>query len=123
MASGPRMRRASGGRGVVLAHVDAVGADLEGEIGPVVEDEGHAEVAAHRRRHPGPGEQGPGVEVLVPELDQVDAAGDARGQEVGQVGPVGGAEVEPAPVEDAHPPATARTSSRRSPSTRVVVDR
>ena len=46
---GGRAEQAAGqrGRGIVLADVDAVGPYLEGQVGPVIEDERHAEVAAH----------------------------------------------------------------------------
>ena len=96
MASGPRMRRASDDRRVVLADVHAVRPHLEREVGPVVEHEGHAEVAAHGGRQPGPGQQRLGLELLVPQLDDVHPAGDAVGEEGGQVGPVRRAEVEAA---------------------------
>jgi hypothetical protein len=59
MAPGPRMRR------VVLSHVHAVGPHLEGQVGPVVEEERDAGLPAHLGGHPGPGQQGPGLEVLV----------------------------------------------------------
>ena len=92
-------------RCIVLAHVDAVRPHLERQIGPVVQHERHAVGAAHGRRHGGPGQQRPGVELLVAQLDHVHPAGDAFVEEFGQVGPVRRAEVQAA-LRD-HPPAPA----------------
>src|SRR3712207_7345818 len=51
---GPEDAPGEGGRGVVLADVDPVGVDLEGQVGAVVEDEGHAVVAADAGGDPSP---------------------------------------------------------------------
>ena len=74
IASGPTTRAGGGGRAVVLADVDAVGAAGGDEVGPVVEDEeravrvgGGPELA--RRR-----DQGVVAERLVAQLDDVGAA-------------------------------------------------
>ena len=83
-----------GDRGVVLADVHPVGPDGQGQVGAIVEHEGDAGARQTSRDDDGPFEQRPGVEVLVPQLDDVDATGDAGGDEVGQVGSVRGAEVE-----------------------------
>src|SRR5439155_18250706 len=116
---------AAGQRGwrVVLADVDAVGLHLEGQVGAVIEDERDVAVATHTSREARPLEQQPGVEVLLAQLDHVDPAGDAPLEERGQVGTVRGAEVQASPGECVarHPPATARTSSTRSPSASTVV--
>ena len=76
-------------RRVVLSHVDPVGPDLERQVGPVVEHEGHAVLAADRGRDAGPSQQRPRVEVLVAELDDVHPARDAarRGSRPGRAGP------------------------------------
>ena len=91
--------------------MDTVGAHLERQVGPVVEHEGHAVGAAHLGGQPRPGEQWPGLEILVPQLDDVHAPRDAGGEEVGQVGPVRRAEVEAATREvpsGGHAPPRAR---------------
>ena len=97
MASGPRIRRARVGRGVVLADVDPVGPHLEGQIGSVVQDEGHAVVGADSGGEPGPLDQGAGVEFLVPQLDDVHPAARCRREEAGEVGTVARAEIEVPP--------------------------
>ena len=53
-------------------------------------------VTADVAHHGGPGEQGARLELLVPQLHHVDPAGDAGGHELGQVWPIGGAEIETA---------------------------
>ena len=68
-------------RRIVLPDVDAVRPRLQRQVGPVVQDEGHAEVPADGRRHGGPGQQGLGVELLVTQLDHVHPAGDAVAEE------------------------------------------
>src|SRR6266700_1088620 len=100
----------------------AVGLHFECEVGAVVENEGHPVGAAHVYGESGPVDQGPGVQFLLPQLHDVDAASDAGLEELLEVGSVARAEVEAAVAEwGGHPPATARTSSRRSPSTSTVV--
>ena len=99
MASGPRMRRASETGASSWPTWTPSAPDLECEVGPVVEHEGHPVLPAHRRRHTGPRQQGPRFEVLVAQLDHVDPAGDARREELGQVGAVRRAEVEAAAGE------------------------
>ncbi len=63
---------------VVLADVDAVGAELRGELGPIVEDEEGAGVGCGVAEEAGGGTQGRVRRVLVAELDQVGAAGERR---------------------------------------------
>ncbi len=58
---------------VVLADVDAVGAHRRGQVGPVVEDEGHPGSAHTRRTQARPGHQCGVVEVLLAELHDVHA--------------------------------------------------
>ena len=89
MASGPRIRRASATGASSWPDVHAVRPRLEREVGTVVQHEGHAQVAAHGQRHCGPGQQRPGLELLVTELDHVHPAGDAvaRGRWPGRAGP------------------------------------
>ena len=94
IASGPRIRLASANRHVVLPDVDAVRPGLEGEVGPVVQHERDAVGAADVTGDPGAGQEGAGLEVLLPQLDDVDAAGDAAGHEAGEVRPVRRAQVE-----------------------------
>ena len=113
-------------RGVVLADVHAVGPDLEGEVGPVVEDERHAEVAAHPQRQPGPGRaSGRASSSLSRSCTMSTPPRMQAARKRLEVGPVGRAEVEAAAVEPRprQPPATARTSSSRSPSASTVVGR
>ena len=81
---------------VVLPDVNPVGVDVDGEVGSVIEDERDAMVMADVPHEGGAYEQGPRIEHLVAQLHDVDAAGDARGDEVGEVRPIGRAEVEPA---------------------------
>jgi len=98
-------------RGVVLSDMDTVGAHFECQVGPVVEDEGHAVRAAHLSRHTRPGQQRPRLEILVTQLDDVHTALDARAEEVGQVRAVRRAEVEAATREvprGGHTPPRAR---------------
>ena len=97
MAVGSQNAASQGRGGVVLAHVDAVRLDLEGEVGPVVEEEGDAVLGTDPGGDAAPFDEVAGVEVLVPELHDVHAPRDAGVQERGEVGTVGGAEVE-APV-------------------------
>ena len=86
------------------------------------------------RDQAGPGDQRPGVELLVAQLDDVDAARDAGRHELGQVGTVGRAEIEAAAreVPGGHAPAcawafiaflVARTFSRLSASVMSATDR
>jgi hypothetical protein len=86
--------------------VDAIGADVESQVGAVVEDEGDAVVPAHFEGQAGPLQQGPGVETLVPQLDHIHPAADTGGEEGGQVGPIGRAQVQPAVAQ---PPSLWRT--------------
>ena len=70
------------------------GTALPGQVGTVVQDEGHTEVAAHQGGQAGPREQGAGLEELVPQLHDVHTAGDARLEELAQVAAVGRAQVQ-----------------------------
>ncbi len=65
MAWSPKMRRAKRGGSVVLAHVDAVGSDRQGQIRTIVHNERHPEVVAHRLGQLGPSQQRLGVQLLV----------------------------------------------------------
>jgi len=97
-------------RCVVLADVDAVRASLERQVGPVVQQERDAPGATDLTDEPGPGQERARLELLLPELDDVDTAFDAGGHEVGQVRPVRRAQVEAAAGEvapGAHPLACA----------------
>ena len=95
-------------RGVVLPHVDAVRPDFEGQVGAVVEDEGHSAVGADGADQASPLQKGSGLEVLVPQLHDVHPAGDAGRHEGGEIGPVRRAEVEAAVRDGRHSPARAR---------------
>ena len=134
IAAGPRWRPRQRDRCIVLPHVDTVGTRFEGQVGPVVEHEGHAVGTAHLGGDAG--RQGrPGLELLVAELDHVDAPRDAGGEEIGQIGPVRRAEVEAATGEvgsGGHSPAharafmaflVARTFSRLAASVMSATDR
>jgi hypothetical protein len=79
---------------VVLADVDAVGGDVEGEVGPIIEDERHAAIRADRLDEAGPRQKRHRLEMLLTQLHDVDPAGDAGLDEPGQVRAVGCAEVE-----------------------------
>ena len=78
---GPQNAPRQRGGGVVLADVDTVCPDLEGEVGSVVHDERHTVLRADPCCEPTPLDQVPCVEVLVPQLDDVHASCDARVQE------------------------------------------
>ncbi len=91
---GPEDPAGDGGRRVVLADVDAVGPAREGQVGTVVEDEGDPEGPAHGGGPGGPLQQGAGLQALLPQLDEVDPAGDGGAEEVLEIGPVRRAEVE-----------------------------
>ena len=87
------------GSEVVLADMDAVGTDRSGQVGPVVEDEGDPEAGTDPLEQGGP-RHDPGVgQVLLAQLHDVDTPLDAATDEPIEIGPVGGAEVEPAGVE------------------------
>src|SRR5580658_8083126 len=90
------------GRRVVLADVDAVGLDLEGEIGSVVQDEWHAQVGRDDPDQPGAGDQIPSRKLLVAELDDVDTAADAGNEEIGEIRAVRRAQVQPPITEIVH---------------------
>ena len=81
-------------RGVVLADVHPVGPDSQRQVGAVVEHEGDAGTTTDVAHHGGPLEQGPGFELLVPQLHHVHPARNAGADEVGQIGPVRCAEIE-----------------------------
>ena len=84
-------------RCVVLADVDAVGPDLQGQVGPVVQDERHAEVGADPSERPGPG---PAAGRASRSLSRSWTTSTPPRMQAAtkrfEVGPVGGAEVEPA---------------------------
>ena len=65
-----------------------VGLHLEGQVGPVVEDEGDAVVSADGSQLAGSFQERPGLELLVTQLDDVDATGDTGRHERGQIGPI-----------------------------------
>jgi len=65
-----------------LSYVDAVGAAGEGKVGPVVEDEGHVVTGAHSFRYQRSRYQLPGFEALIAQLNDVNASGNARLQEL-----------------------------------------
>ena len=116
-------------RCIVLADVDAVGAHLEGEVGSIVHHEGDAEVRAQSGSLTSGSDHVDGIMVLVAQLDDVDAARDAVGEERGEVGADRGAEVEAPRSEVEHQVAVralaaafiaalnSRTSSRLTAST------
>ena len=100
------------GCGVVLADMDTVGTHLGGQVGAVVEDEGHPEVGADPLEQACPGHD-PGIgQLLVAQLHDVDAPLDAAPDEPLEVGPVRGAEIEPAGSE---PPALRPTGRAAHP--------
>ena len=80
---------------VVLADVDVVGADQRCEIGAVVDDERHAEPPGHPPGLVQHREQLLVRQLLVPDLDDVDAAADGRLEERRQVRTRRGDQVEP----------------------------
>ena len=73
----------------------AVGTDRRRQVGTVVEDEWHLMAGADLLDDPGPSHQIRIGEVLVAELHDVDPADDASLYEGPEIGPVGGAEIEP----------------------------
>jgi hypothetical protein len=72
---------------VFLADVDEVGFAFGGEIGTVVDDEGHAQAARYFTRVREYGEQLRIGELLVANLDDVDAAADRRLEKALEVRP------------------------------------
>ena len=98
-------------RHVALAHVDAVGAARLDEIRPVVEDEERAVgVAGATERRRGRDELVV-RQLLVPELDDVDAAAERRVEQRVGVAPVR------ARLEDEIEPRPGETPRRAGPST------
>ena len=85
--AGPRAR--GRGRHVVLADVAAVGAGPRREVGAVVDDEQRAGVVAQPPGDGGAGQQLVGARRLVAQLHDVDAAGERRGEHVGECAPAG----------------------------------
>ena len=77
-------------RQVVLAHVDAVGAGRECQVGPVVDDQQRPGVVARRARHGGRGQQRVVAGVLVAQLHDVDAAAQCGAQHHVEVTPARG---------------------------------
>jgi hypothetical protein len=75
--------------------MNSVGARGQGQVGSVVEDERNPGRSTHLAGQAGPVDDLTGVEVLLAQLDDVDAPGDARGNEVGQVRSVSRAQVQP----------------------------
>ncbi len=69
--------------------MDSVRAELEGEVGPVVQDEGNVVLAADLEGDAGARQQRSCFERLFPQLDDVDPAADAGGQKAGQIGAIG----------------------------------
>ena len=82
------------GGGIVLSHVDPVRFDIESQVGPVVQDEGHPVIGADAPGDVGPLDDPSGLEFLVAQLDDVHPTCDTAVEELGQVGPVSGAEIE-----------------------------
>ncbi len=83
-AVGPDDRARRGHGLVVLADVDAVGAGRHREVGPVVEHEQRARVVAQRAGLGRDAQQLVVAGELVAQLEDVDAAGQRRGQHVAQ---------------------------------------
>ena len=80
-------RTGLGDRHVVLADVAAVGAGRCDEVGPVVEDQQRAGLVAQPAGDGGCGEQLLVAGLLVAQLDDVDAAGERRGEHALQRAP------------------------------------
>ena len=95
MASGPRMRRASAGGASSWPTWTPSAPASRARSGRSFKMNGTPKVGADLAGRGGPSQERPGVELLLPELDEVDAAADAGLDEGGEVGAVGGAEVEP----------------------------
>ncbi len=77
-----------------MAHVDAVGTDIEREVRAVVEDEGDVVVTAHLECETRSCQQRSGLERLLAQLDDVDPAADAGDEKARQVRPIGAAQIE-----------------------------
>ena len=78
-----------------MPDVDGVGADENGEIRPVVDDEGDAEAPCDLPRLLEDAQELPVGKLLLPQLDEIDAPANSGGQEVAQIGASGSDEIEP----------------------------
>ena len=117
---------------LVLPDMDAIGTERQRKVGSVVQDEGNVRVPTHGR-HSRPRAQDPScIELLVTELDDVDAALDGCCDEGIEVWAVWGAQVERSTREVHHVAAlaacfmaalNARTASRLAGSTMSATDR
>jgi len=90
----PEDRPGHGRWAVVLTYMDAIAPCGQGQVGAVIEDERHARVGTESLQGGGPSDQRPVVQRLLPELDDIDAAADARFDESEKVGAVGCTEVQ-----------------------------
>jgi hypothetical protein len=79
--------------------MDAVGAHGRSQVRPVIEHEGHPFGGADPLDQVRSRDEFGVVEELLPKLHDVDSTGNAPAHEHLEVGPVRGAEVEPAPVK------------------------
>src|SRR6185436_7848337 len=73
------------GRQVVLAQVDAVGPDGQGQVHTIVDDEGHAVGRAAGPQPLGQWQQAAGRPLLLTQLNHAGAAGDGSGEQVEEV--------------------------------------
>ena len=74
--------------------MDAVGVHFEGQVGSIVEDEGHSVVEADSADEAGPLDERLRLKMLLAQLDDVHSAGDAGRDEMLEVGPIGCAEIQ-----------------------------
>ncbi len=82
MASRPENAAGERNRGIVLPDVDSVRVHFEGQVGSIVEDEGHSVVAADGADEAGPLDERLRLKMLLAQLDDVHPAGDAGRDEI-----------------------------------------
>ena len=83
-----------GYRRVILAHMDAIGANFEGKVGSIVENEGHACFGTHVSNESSSYQERLGVQLLLSQLDDVHPSGDTGRHKFTEIRSVRSAEVE-----------------------------
>ena len=79
---------------IILTDVHEVGSRQEGEIRSIVHHQGDAQLGSHVPRELERREQVAVGDGALPDLNCIDATGDRRAQEVGQIGPHAGDEIQ-----------------------------
>jgi hypothetical protein len=89
-------------RRVILANMDTIGSNFEGEVGTIVHDEWDAIAMADFTTDCSGSDQRSSIEVLVAQLNDIDASSNARRKEVGEVISGWGAEIKPTITKGDH---------------------